>query len=307
MSCGAIGSLNKLAVQGGASPRTFNGSSERYAFIKENLTPIPSYSGPERGVGDISQSKGHRRATLILYEGTIILECNKHNLNKWLPRTMWSSAVSSPYTIGTNSSNHEFDVLISKETGTFRYENCLVNELAIYGSEDRDDPFLYLAINIVAQSFSEATAWPNPEPSIGTSASHYPYTFYDSSVMLGYTFEVPNGRLVFAIRNKLVPVARQSITAQKFRTQGRDVVLSGQSLLTSDMEQIFQGSPTASIDTMLTISNATSGSVDIDMKNLQNVGMNHPTTDGPSFIQLPFEFKAGKSSIGAPELNATIS
>jgi hypothetical protein len=306
MTCGAIGSLCKMLVQGGVAPRSFDASSERYSVITEGINPIPQHSGRQWGVGEIGQTKGARRLKSVLYEGTIELECSKYNLLRWLPRALWSEQINPPFTSGNRPSFHEFDVMLNKEVEVFLYRKCLVNELVITGNSSLENSLLRLIINVACMEHSFSSQWPVVEPPVPNDDDSMPYTFYETETLLNYSENLPANKVLFAIKNNLVPVMSQSVTAQKFRSLGREVVFAGDALFNQQSLLMIQGAPNSSFNTYFNISHPV-GSVSIDMKNLQNVGMNHPTIPGNTFLPLPFQFKAGKPSASNPELAVSIT
>lgn len=307
MTCGAVGTLCKMLVQGGSLPRSFNASSERYRVITEGMTLTPKYAGHQWGVGEIGQRAGARRLNALLYEGSFELECSKENLRKWLPRALMSQSAASPFSSQYRPSLNHFDMLLEKEVETFRYNIGLVNELVISGTSSPDDPLMRLGVGVVCFSHEEGAAYPTPEPPVPNSSGDLPYTFYETELLLNETLELPINRIIVSIKNNLVPVMSQSITAQQFRSMGREITVTGEALFNADSLNMIQNAPNEMFNTTFRLSHPDAGVVTLNLKNLQNIGMNHPPIPGKTFLPLPFKFRAGKPGINNPELVATVA
>lgn len=303
MNCSAIGSFARLAVQGGSTPRTFSDTSERHAFISEDIKPRYEFSGGERGIGEIGCANGSRRIIQLIYSGNIVFEGSWNEIRKWLPRTLWSSESSSPFGVSLDPSNHEFDVLLDREEGIFRYENCLVNALTIFSSTNS---LCYVVANIVAMNVSTDTPWPDPEPTFANTAPHYPFTHFEVTFSLN-SIDLPVERSVLSIRNNLYPVANGSITPQKFRSFGRDIIYSGSSAFTADTLAELDASLDTPLDAELTIENADAGSIVASMQNMQNLGRTHPNVENSLHVPIAFQLKAGKDDFSTPEMSVAIT
>lgn len=302
MTCGAIGSFSRLAVQGGSTPRTFSSSSERHAFITEDIKPQYVFSGGERGIGEIGCTTGARRVTQIVYSGNIVFEGTKHEITKWLPRAMWSSS-SSPYNLTLDPASHEFDILLDREESVYRYESCLVNALTIFS---KTGSLCYAVANIVATNVSRATAWPDPEPTYANTAIHYPFAHYDTEFTLN-SVDIPVEQSILSIRNNLIPVANGSLTPQKFRSMGRDIIYSGTAAFTSDTIAELDDAIDTPADAELSISNGFSGSVVATIQNMHNIGKTDPTIESPLHVPIAFALKAGKDDYSTPEMSVAIT
>lgn len=302
--CSAIGALCKLAVQGGASgTRNFTSSSERYAFISEDIKPTHAWAGMQFGIGEIAPTITANRRKITLYEGTILMEGSRANMAKWIPRALWSSVSISPFDVASNPSDHEFDILINRESGTFRYIDCLVSSLTIFSNAK--DQLCYMAVGIVAKQDSDATAWPSPEPALPVTATYYPFCHFESSLTIN-AIDIPMERVALSINNRLVPIARRSLFAQKFRSQGRDMRLSGISLFDEDAYPELDALLDGSADATLEYTNASIGTVTFDFQNFQNIQHETPATPGKEALPVPFQLRANKDSLATPELSVTI-
>lgn len=301
--CSGIGALAKLAVQGGAAgTRNFTNSSERYAFISEDIKPTHAWSGQQWGIGEIAPTITANRRKLTLFEGTIILEGSRANMEKWIPRALWSSSSTSPFDVGSDPTDHEFDILISRDGGTFRYLDCLVNSLTIFSNAK--DQLCYMAVGIVAKQDFGATAWPSPEPALPVTATYFPYCHFESSLTIN-TIDIPMDRVSLSINNKLVPVAKRSLYAQKFRSQGREMRLSGISIFDGDAYPELDALLDGSADATLEYTNPSIGTVTFDFQNFQNIAHETPTIPNREAIPVPFQLRANKDNLTTPELSVT--
>lgn len=303
MSCSGLGGRSKIAVQGGAVTRTFSDTSERYAFISEDIKPAHMWNDSQWGVGEIAPSINANRRKATVYSGTIILEGSRENIHTWLVRTLWSASSSSPLGVSADYTNHEFDILIDKENEVFRYNNCLVDSLTIFSDVDH---LCYIAVGIIAQTETKDTAWPSPEPAVPVTASYYPYTHYESLLEIN-SVNIPIERVSLHIANKLVPVMRGSITPQKFRSQGREVKLSGVTILDADAFPEIDALLDAAEDAVFTYSNTDIGSVTINCQNFRNINHTTPNVRGLESIPVPFQLRANKDNISTAELSVTIA
>lgn len=301
--CSAIGALCKLSIQGGTGTRTFSNTSERYAFISEDIKPKHVWGGLQWGVGEIAPTITANRRKITLYEGTILLDGSRANMTKWIPRALWSTTGTSPFDVGSDPTDHEFDILINRENGTFRYTDCLVNSLTIFS--DAKNTLCYMAVGIVAKQDSDATAWPSPEPSLPVTDTYYPFCHFESSLTIN-AIDIPMERVALSINNRLVPVARRSIYAQKFRSQGRDMRLSGISLFDSDAYPELDALLDGSADATLEYTNASIGTVTFDFQNFQNIAHETPATPGKEALPVPFQLRANKDDATTPELSVSI-
>lgn len=300
--CSAIGALCKLAVQGGSGPRTFSAASERYSFISEDIKPHHVWRENQWGIGEIAPTAGASKRKATFFSGTIIMEGSRANMEKWLPRALWGSS-SSPLGVSSNPASHEFDILVDRENGTFRYIDCLVNSLAIFS--DTKSTLCYLMVGIVAKQDSTSTMWPTPEPPLPITNSHYPFCHFESTLQINST-DIPVERVGLTIHNKLAPIARRSLYAQKFRSQGREIRLSGISLFDVDAypELDFLLNDTA--DGIFSYSSPSIGTVTFNFQNFQNIQHETPATPGKEAIPVPFQLRANKDNLSTAELTVAI-
>lgn len=318
MTCGAAGSLCKMIVQSRGERTattdpvaTFNASSERYTVITEGMSPVPTFAGSQRGVGEIGQRFGARRVDSIPYEGVISMECSRRTLGGWMHRALFGFSQTEPASSHLPSSKL-FDMLLFKEDAVFRYNYCLVNELVIHGkasSNANDDSFLTLSLHILASDSPTGTSWPSPEPSVVTTQAATPYIFSDATAeLIDEEIELPLEQFSLSVNNKLYPVMRQSKSPQRYRSMGREITLAGVGLFNEDSSTLIDGAPDSEMDVMLELSlGEADTTIAWTLRNMQNTGIKHPAITGPQFLQLPFKLTAGKTSINTSEISTALS
>jgi hypothetical protein len=302
MSCSAIGEFCKLAVQDGAT-RTFSSSSERYIFIKEDIKPTHLWGDNQWGIGEIGPTVSAKRRKATVYSGSIILEGSRQNMQTWLPRALWSPT-SPTITSGLDYTDYEFDILIDRENDVFRYNNCLVDTMTIFS--DVDKQLCYIALGVVAQTETRATAWPSPEPAVPTTAPNYPYTHFESALTIN-SIDIPMDRVSMQISNRLVPIIRRSLTALKFRSQGREITLSGISTFDDSAFPELDAMLDDTADATFAYDHADIGTVTMNFQNFQNIQHTTPHIPGQTAIPVPFQLRANKDNISTSELSITFA
>jgi len=302
-TCNAIGAFAKLAVQGGPGPRTFDANSERYAFVKEDISPLHDWVGIDRNIGDLENTDSGGFLNSTMFAGTILLEGSRRNIEKWLPRAMTSTETSSPWSTGPSQDDNEFDILIDRENGVFHYRDCLVMSATLFSS-DSENSLSMIVLTIVAKDAVLTTPWPSPEPPLDTTDASIPYVHFE----MEFTFNsVPIAveRIVTTINNRLMPVANSSITAQKFRSRGRSVTCSVVGAMTIDSLAESEASLNSSPDAILIYSNPDIGDVTLDFTNFSNVGHKHPVVQDRGSIPLILQLQAGREDLTSPQLTLT--
>lgn len=296
--CYAIGALAKIAVQDGATPRTFSDASERYDFSSEEIVPNHTFSGRSSGIGEIGRAEKARRRKLTYYSGNIRLPATPRNMSTWLPRAMWGAAAS-----GNNPLAYEFDTLINRENGVYRYENCLVDSLTIYS--DVDLTIAQMIVGIVASRCSETADWPAPEPALTLDPEDYPYTHYELNVELDNE-PILVERISTTIWNRLYPVANASVNPQRWRSNGRSVKCAVVGAFNSTDIALAEQSLDGRVNGLIEYSSSALGfETSLSLANGQNSGHTHPNAKDRNTIPMSFVLEAGKSDSATPELQLT--
>jgi hypothetical protein len=225
-SCSAIGALGKLITDSDtAANNPFDASSLRHEFIYETL-------GSERLLQETGAITGtlnsfHRsvRPKAYVPQGAIALQASPLELNRWIPR-IFGTNTGSEYLSNTLI---PFEALIFRDQGLFRYRDAVVAQAVIRGktSESANSmEFIDLIVQLIAKEelinvgtgSPPHTVWPDPEPSLGTTAASLPYTFWESSIDLdGDELEYESFTLVidnmvdYRLNNKQTPSCVRSL------------------------------------------------------------------------------------------------
>lgn len=308
-SCNAIGALAKLITQGGVGPRVFSSTSERIGFTSESLTSLHSFAGRQRGIGEIGPTDDASRRIKSLAYGAITMPASPEELHRWLPRAMWgtttTTAINDTYELGLQASNFEFDTLVHRENGIFRYTNGIVNKLHLSWNGQREgdgDSFPTLTVEIAALLEDQITPWPAPEPSLTETNDALPYTYWETNLEIN---SVPiclnNFRLT--IDNNLRPHSFASVTAQCLRSHGRLITLSGSGHFTA----ATQAEATAAVDTTANAifrfdHTIAPMSTVFNFSKMRNTGYNSPIINKRGEIPIRFNMHAAKEDILGAEL-----
>lgn len=211
-TCAAIGSFGKLLVQGGNTPRTFGVSSERYSFLYETLKSRRRLIGLNAIQGALDIDSDRAVAESYRIGGRIAMQPGPADLDAWLQRGM--GGTKSGNIIDFASPLPDWDVLVHRDEGVFRYSTGMVDKLiftARSGPNAGDQEILNMVV--MAQFMTETEiSWPGSEPSIPTGAQRTPYIFSQGVLNIGgtaYSFDafqliIDNG-LVVRNRNSLTP------------------------------------------------------------------------------------------------------
>lgn len=312
-TCNAYGALSKLIVEGGATPRTFDASSERYAILAETLTRNQPFQGRRRITGDLSQYNGAIRPHSYMVAGAIVLQCSPKDLHNWLPRALWNapgvSGGASTYTVGIDADDYEFDILIDRENGVFRYTDCRVAQLVIRsqtesGQQPENEELLEMIIYVMGKTETiDATTWPDPEPALTLDGAFSPYAHWEGVFTLN-SHVTRFSQFQLAINNRLVPSFYNSLTPVCFRSAGRVITLDMPSPFTAttidDAELLISASAAAT----LVFTHGVPGlSCTFSFPALRN-NYKSPNVRNKGEIPLEFSLEAFRTS-GATELTVT--
>lgn len=259
-TCNANGSFAKLIVEGGAATRTFDANSERYAILAETLSRQQPFQGRRRIVGDLSQYNGAIRPHSYMVSGAIVLQCSPKDLHAWMPRVLWNapgtSGGANTYTVGVDADDYEFDVLIDRENGVFRYNNCRVAQLEIRsvtesGQQPENEELLEMIIYIMGMTETiDGTTWPVSEPAITLDGAFSPYAHWEGAFTLNSNV-TRYSQFSLKINNRLIPSFYNSLTPVCFRSAGRVITMDMQVPFTAttidDAEALISASAAGSL------------------------------------------------------------
>jgi len=230
-TCSAIGDLGILLVKGGASPRDFTSSPERYGFVFEDLKSRRGYIGT-RGI-DGTRAQLSNRVVLESYEvgGNIYFQPGPSDLDAWMQRALGGTKATN--TIDPTETLPEFDILVYRDNGTFRYTNCQVDKAifrASAGPNAGEAEILDMIIAIKCKSEvtpddPAPTSWPGTIPAVPSGGNIIPYTFRMGVLTLGGT-AYPMDSFQLLIDNNLQVRNRNSLTPTCIYPLSRRVILS---------------------------------------------------------------------------------
>jgi len=309
-TCSAMGSETKLIVEGGAGPRTFDASSERCGILMETLQRIQPFQGRRRITGDLSQYSTAIRPHSYLASGAIVMQASPIELDRWLPRAMWTTptvgASASTYIVGNAADSFEFDVLVDRENGIFRYTDCRVAKLVLRskteaGQQPQNEELLEMIVYIYAiEEEVDGEIWPSPAPALVLDGAFSPYN-HSEGVFTVNSHVTKYREFELTIDNNLVPLFYNSLSPSCFRSQGRVVSLRTESPFTTttidDAETLLN---TGGAGSLVLTHTADSFSASFTFPHLRN-NYKTPTIRGRGEIPLELNLEAFRTG-GSGEL-----
>lgn len=245
MADGAMGHQARLYVEPGASPHTFDSSSESYEFVREGLRKSAEILDTNGITGSRSHKKERTRAGLNRIGGTILLHPSPNDLELWLPRIMGSASVGV-----LAETLPSFGVL--KDLGTTRheYKDCKVNRATFRGQAGG---LVEMELDILGKS--EATGTSAPSVSLGVAADDAPYVHTDLAVSLAaaarevFDFEI-------TIDNRLEARFVNNVNATALNATDRIITVRATTPWTADEDDLYDVA-TAGIAATFTFTNGT--------------------------------------------------
>lgn len=308
-TCGAVGSLAKLVVANGASPHTFSGG-EAYAFVYESMATRRVTAGGRVIWGTRAERAERQVKTSYLPVGRLHLQPTPVELASWLPRILGDSVVGN--TFRPAETLPSFGMLISRDNGTFQYNDCMVGQAVFRGrsgpSETGEEEIIDMVLLIYAKqeltpaegsaAFPAGVTIPAIDPSLTTAVSQSPYIFSQGVLTLSGQSR-PFDEFVLSIDNRLAPRFRNSLTPTCFLPLGRRINLQVKNpFLTTTHTDAFNSYSTGIVGSL----GFTSGtcSTIFNFPHLRNV-YETPTVPGKTEIPLSmnFEARATEASVAA--------
>lgn len=307
-TCAAMGFAAKLLMQGGAGPRTFDASSEAYSILAETLSADRTYQGRRRLTGSLEMYDDAFREHSYLPGGAVVLQCSPKDLDNLLPRILGAAPSGNVYSPGTSFSGGtgEFDILIDRENGVFRYTDCVVAKCTFRsateeGNEGQNEELVELILYVFCKSETYATVWPGTPPTLSLGGAYAPYAHWEG-VLLANAHDTPYSEFELNIDNMMKPMFNNSKTPQCFRPMGRMVTLNTDNPFTPTTLADAQAMIASGIAGSLTFTNSTLSTL-INFGKLRN-NYKSPNTKGRGETRLPFKMIASASSI-APSIKFT--
>lgn len=247
------GSQATLFMKSGSSPYTWDGSSERYEFLHENLKLVESFIYTNGISGTRSERVEQTRRKTRMVRGVIVMNVSPTYLVNILPRALGGtpSGGLAAQTFSLAETVPSFGVLINRVAGVFECKDCYINRWMLSGQQippDDDSPnFLTMALEIFGfEETAPASAPSLPSISLPTTAD-YQYYVYDDMVatLVAATRELKNFKLM--VNNHLQARWVASATPTAWSARHRSVVLEASNpFTTADIAALYNQTYTGS-------------------------------------------------------------
>lgn len=187
MGC-AQGSQARLCFEPGASPHTFDTSSEPYEFLREKIVTKHTLGVPDGIRGTRSEASERARFGPSMHGGPIYMNVSPADLANILPRALGANASGTTFALAETL--QPFGVMIDRVTAVFAYADCYIDKLMLMGrSGGGEQPdFIQMVMQILAKSSDNSLdngSLTYPTLTLGVTAAHAPYVFSDSVFTLG--------------------------------------------------------------------------------------------------------------------------
>jgi len=235
-SC-AQGAQAALYVEPGASPHTFDTSSERYEFLYESLQKRGRIVGGTGIRGTRSPHSARTRAGHYTVGGRVAMNVDPAGLDAWLPRILGAAESSDSFALA--ESLPSFGVLVDRVTETFEYTDCVVNQAMFHGKagpEDGEPELIEMVLDLIGKT--EVANTSAPSVSLSTAANATPYVFSDSALTLqSGSREVKEWWLL--ISNHIQPRWVNSLSATQLCPRDRTVILRTRLPYDTDTDDLY--------------------------------------------------------------------
>ena len=170
------GAQAQLCVEPGSSPHTFDGNSEPYEFLRENLTEKIEVLDRNTIRGTRSHHSRGTRFGNNRVGGTILMNPSPNDLDLWLPRILGASESTDTFALAETLPY--FGVMIDRVAKVHSYADCKVNRAIFRGQAGG---LVELELDIIAKSHSVSNAGSFPSLTLGVAAADQPYAFTDGA------------------------------------------------------------------------------------------------------------------------------
>ena len=286
------GSQCTMYVEPGASPHTFDASSERYSFISCSLKKTGSYIDNNEHRGTRSHSKERIRAGTYSVAGDIVLHPGPAELDRWLERILGTAESTDSFAFAESLASFPFGVLVVRDFKTHEYKDCKVSR-AVFESSDSGDGLLKLTLSIIGKS--ETTGTSAPSVAHPTASNYVPYCHYDcaGAVTLGGTVRDTKS-IRITIDNHCEAYFNNSQTADEIKETDRTVTVDWTGPYTAD-EFDFYDHAVAGLSTNTVVYTQAAMALTFNFANLKAPTVS-PDVSGKSEITSSYSFVAYKSS-----------
>lgn len=298
-TCAAVGGFSQFAVQGGSTPRTFGSGSEKYQILYENIGSERVLQGRSGITGTRSRWAGKVREHSYLVKGTIAMQCSPNDLTAWLPRIFGGPyAAGTPGTVALADVLPDFDILVDRENGVFRYKNCQVAQAIIRGASSQggeQEDLIELIMMVIGTEELTGQTWPSPGPSLSTLPVNLPYGFWEGDLTVD-SVVLPYDQFSLAVNNHLMVRFRNSLTPSCIRPTDRSVNLSVEMPFTSASHAEALGANTSPVTGSLVFTHtATTSVTEFQFPALRNI-YTTPAIQGRGEIPLRMALEAFRTA-----------
>jgi hypothetical protein len=226
MSGCSPGALSSLLIEPGASPHTFDASSETYDFLHEDVIKQGSLIGGQGISGTRSSFANRVREAPYMIGGKLHSYTCAADLDKWLPRIL-GAAETATDTFDVAETLPSFGMLIDRVGGVFEYQDCMVNRAIWRGRAEPGDgepELVEQILEVMALDEVLTTTWPVSPPSLSVAANRKPYIVADSTLTFVST-EYYFSDFIILIDNHIQPRWVNHIHPTALCPQDRTVIL----------------------------------------------------------------------------------
>jgi hypothetical protein len=248
----AVGVFTKVLFEPGASPHTFDSSSERYELAAD-ANPMENFQrhgrlvGTQGITGKIYRMKHRVRKGGYFVYGRIVMNPSPGHLITLLPYLVGSDSGGGIFMPG--DCLNTFGALFDRDGYTHEFRDGVVHRWILKGSgisfrETGTPDLLTLAIDCIFKTdVWDTTPWPVPEPNLKTTRAYTPYIFQDSDGQ----FEIQgNDREVYGFQleciNKIKPRWANSFTMSSLPYAGKIIKLKLHLPFDSNNDDLYEPS-----------------------------------------------------------------
>ena len=316
-TCGSLGTYTKFLVENSITtdpcpPATFDGDSERYEILSENIQYSDITVGGRGMTGTLDPIATHLRNGARLVFGRVAMEVGPIQLTNWLPRILGNDAAGTTFATDVTFDMNPFDIMLKRDAGTVIYRHCGVNRCLLRGrngggSGDDPEQTMQMILDIVGFEEHDAT-YPATEPALPASDELY-WIIADGALTLDtpaddteYYFDAFN----LLINNNLTPKNWNFLSTTCIQSRGRDIRLQVSTPYTSDSHtnlyiNRFQGEGVLNFLGTKNLGGTAQSPYQTTMTfpNLRQTRRT-PATRGPGDIPLSLDLKAYRTSSEEP-------
>ncbi len=177
----SAGSLAKLCMEPGASPHTFDSSSEPYRFWSCTVRRNGTIIDPNTIQGTRTHASEVTRTGPSLIRGSITMPVSPLDLDRILERTLGGTKTVNA--IAVADTVPAFGLLVQYYSGqTIEYTDCKIDRMTISGNTHQEGEaaeVIQMQLDIVGLTAVVDTSYPTL--TLGTAAGNAPYTLCDTT------------------------------------------------------------------------------------------------------------------------------